>query len=110
MSVEDSEDLITKSEQATAGKVGAPPTRSSGDPELTKMQFHPSHRVEHDHVASVFEEAQLRLTSLFRVCKNSTVECLGYLLDCFHCGFNALVSILKVSGKERGPGATHGEL
>ncbi|KAG6903086.1 hypothetical protein C0995_006273 [Termitomyces sp. Mi166 len=92
MTAEDSEDLITKSEQATAGKP------------------HPSPRVEHDRVGSILEEAQLRLVSLLRVCKDSTVECLGYLFDCFHCGLDALVSIFKLSGKENGPGAAHGEL
>ncbi|KAG6866721.1 hypothetical protein C0991_011380 [Blastosporella zonata] len=91
MSSEDSEDLITKTEHGTAGKP------------------QPSSRVGHDPLRNVLDEAQLRLASLFRVCKSSTAGCLGYLLDCFHCGLNALVSIFKMSGKEAGPGA-HVEL
>ncbi|KAG6920288.1 hypothetical protein DXG01_005057 [Tephrocybe rancida] len=92
MSMEDSEDLITKTEHGTAAKP------------------HPSPQVGRVPLGSVLEEAQLRLASLFRVCKSSTAGCLGYLLDCFHGGLNALVSIFKMSTKENGPGAAHGEL
>ncbi|KAF8070640.1 hypothetical protein FPV67DRAFT_1488144 [Lyophyllum atratum] len=92
MSSTDSEDLITKTEQQSV----------AGKPQ-------PSPQVGHEPLTNAFEEAQLRLTSLLRVCKNGTLCCLEYLLDCVHCGINAVLSVFKPSGKEDGPGA-HGEL
>ncbi|KAG6828213.1 hypothetical protein H0H92_008786 [Tricholoma furcatifolium] len=91
MSMEASEDLISKTEHST------------GKPQ-------PSPRIGHEFTGNVLEDAQVRLASLLRVCRSSTAQCLGYLLDCFHCGLNALMSIFRLSGKENGPGATHGEL
>ncbi|KAG5648616.1 hypothetical protein DXG03_003227 [Asterophora parasitica] len=92
MSSSDSEDLISKTESHSAAKP------------------RPSPQVGRDPLVNVLEEAKIRLASLFRVCKNSTVDCLGILLDCVHGGMNALLSIFKPSGKEHGPGATHGDL
>lgn len=92
MSSADSEDIIIKTEQHSS---------------ISKPQ--PSPHVGSEPLANAFEEAQLRLTSLLRVCKNGTLVCLSYLLDCVHCGINALSSILKFSGKENGPGI-HREL
>ncbi|GLB37617.1 putative endoplasmic Reticulum Oxidoreductin 1 (ERO1) [Lyophyllum shimeji] len=54
----DSEDLIVKTEQHVVSKP------------------RPSPHVGNEPVINVFEEAQLRLTSLLRVCKNGTMSCL----------------------------------
>lgn len=63
-----------------------------------------------DRPINVLEEAQLRLVSLFRVCKDSTVGCVGLLIDIFHRGIKALAAAFRPSGKENGPGSGYGEL
>lgn len=92
MSSEDSEDLITKTNHQSAAKPRSSP------------------QVGHESLANVLEDAQLRIFSLIHLCKNGTVNCLEYLVEFVRYGLNTLLSIFRPSGKENGPGATHGEL
>ncbi|KAF9469905.1 endoplasmic reticulum Oxidoreductin 1-domain-containing protein, partial [Collybia nuda] len=92
----ESEQLIHKAEeQVRTGNVSIP---------------RPSPLVGLDHPIDALGGARLRLTSLFRVCRDSTVDCVGLLIDILRRGMNALAAIFRPSGKEHGPGSGSGEL
>ncbi|KAJ2922727.1 hypothetical protein H1R20_g14365, partial [Candolleomyces eurysporus] len=77
--------------------------------ESTAAKTHPS-PAAHDDLppTNVFEQLRHRLKSIFKVCKNSTVDCIGIFAKLFWRTVNAVSVIFKPSGKEHGPG--HKEL
>ncbi|TFK44401.1 hypothetical protein BDQ12DRAFT_620467 [Crucibulum laeve] len=87
-----SENLITKAEKAAVHPPKASPRVDQEQPDI-------------------FESAWLRFASLFKVCKRSTVDCMGVLMRAVWRGIDALGSLLRPSGKDRGPsGSGYGDL
>jgi len=67
-------------------------------------QPRPSQGIGHGLKSTVLEQIRMRFTSLFRVCKESTAECVGLLLRFWMRGLRAISSVFTPSGKEHGPG------
>ncbi|KAK0212863.1 hypothetical protein DFS33DRAFT_1284975 [Desarmillaria ectypa] len=72
--------------------------------ENVPRQPRPSPGIGHEWKGNVFEEIRMRFTSLFRVCKESTAECVGMLLRLWMRALRAISSVFAPSGKEHGPG------
>jgi hypothetical protein len=54
---------------------------------------------------NTLEDVQTRLASIFRVCRDNTVDCVGLLVDVLQRGMRVLLSIFKGE-----PGSTYGDL
>lgn len=103
--------IAEKVEESTAAKVRSclnytALTSSQRD----AFQAHPSPAV-HEELPplSVFEDVQRRLKSLFRVCKDSTVDCISIFSALFWRAVKAVSALFKPSGKEHGPGGFRNE-
>ncbi|KAF5317346.1 hypothetical protein D9611_003883 [Ephemerocybe angulata] len=59
---------------------------------------------------NVFDELQLWVRSLFKVCKSSTVDCISIFADLFWRTVNAVSVIFKPSSKANGPSSYKNEL
>lgn len=88
----ESEELIFEAQKATAGNPRPSPLAGQERPE------------------NLLEEARIRFVTLFRVCKESTVECMTLIRNVWLKGVRAISAVLKPSGKENGPGSGFGDL
>ncbi|KAI0030957.1 hypothetical protein K488DRAFT_79364 [Vararia minispora EC-137] len=70
---------------------------------LRQPQPSPRAGADRPPAQNLFEELQWRLESLLKMCKDSTVECVGLIMGAAETFASTIGSLFRMSGKEDGP-------
>ena len=96
---DESEKLITEAERAA--KVRMVEISDPRTP-LTLRQPRTSPAVGSE--ARLWEQAQLRFADIFRICRDGTMECIGYIAGMWRDVVKAMQSVFAPGAKSQGPG------